>query len=105
MRDYLFLIIQENRQTHCSETEILWKHLNNVNTSWLDGIISFTGNKRTKEVQMPELHPQNKKEIKYVYLDFGRTAPRYFEKEITAMVKAPRYSLRCNCRKADEGVN
>lgn len=52
---------------------------------------------------MPEFHPQSKREEKYMYLDFGRyfekvgttkyQAPRYFEKEITAIIKAPRCSL------------
>lgn len=42
---------------------------------------------------MPEFHPQSKREEKYMYLDFGRTAPRYFEKEVTAIIKASRCSL------------
>lgn len=45
------------------------------------------------------------REKKIMHLDFGRTAPRYFEKEVIAMVKALRCSLRCNCRKIDQWVN
>lgn len=52
-----------------------------------------------------------REEKKYMYLGFGKTAPRYFEKEVTATVKAPRCSLRCkgrsrskvNCIRAQEG--
>lgn len=72
-----------------------------MTTSWLDRTISYTDNKWTKEIQMPEVREKER----YTYLDFGKTVSRYFEKAATAMVKAPRCSLRVAASVADQGVN
>lgn len=44
---------------------------------------------------------------KYMYLGLGKTAPRHPEKEVTAIVKAPKCSLRCKGRSKSKltGVN
>lgn len=71
---------------------------------WIGPFHIQTTNGLKKSKCLNFIHEVREKE-RYTYLDFGKTVSRYFEKAATAMVKAPRCSLRVAASVADQGVN